>query len=169
MTALEELFSENYKDVYRYLYSLCRDVSLSEDLASETFLEAVKSISGFRGDSDVKTWLFSIARHRWCNYLRKKRRTVEEAGLYDLTEREQPAVRSAEEDFLNRELAERVYKIINEEQQRPRNVALMRIEGYSFREIGKAFGISESSARVIFFRTKEKILKILREEGLYNE
>lgn len=33
MTGLDELFSAYYKDVYRYLYSLCRDASLSEDLA----------------------------------------------------------------------------------------------------------------------------------------
>lgn len=168
MTAIEQLFSEYYKDVYRYLYSLCRDAPLSEDLASETFLEVVKSISRFRGDSDVKTWLFSIARHRWCNYLRKKKRTVEETGLYDLTEREQPAVRSAEDVFLTREISERVYTIIDRECERSKKAALMRIQGYSFREIGNALEISESSARVIFFRTKEKILKILKEEGYNN-
>ena len=44
----------------------------------------------------------------------------------------------------------------------------MRIEGYSFHEIGMKYGISESSARVIDFRAKEKIRKILKEEGLYD-
>ena len=42
MTVPDELFSVYYKDIYRYLYSLCRDVSLSEDLTSEVFLEVVK-------------------------------------------------------------------------------------------------------------------------------
>lgn len=49
---LEELFSKYYKDVYTYLYSLSRDPSLSEDLAQEVFLEVVKSIAAFRGESD---------------------------------------------------------------------------------------------------------------------
>lgn len=169
MTALERIFSDHYKDVYRYLYSLCRDVSLSEDLASEVFLEVVKSIGSFRAESDVKTWLFSIARHRWISYLRKKKRTVEAAGLYELTELEQPGGGSAEDGYLESELAKRVYEIINDEPERPRNVALMRIDGYSFYEIGKELGISESSARVIFFRVKEKIRKKLKEEGLYYE
>lgn len=165
MSVLDELFSAYYKDIYRYLYSLCRDASLSEDLTSEVFLEVVKSIGGFRADSDVKTWLFSIARHRWFSYLRKKKRTIESTELYELSELEQPGGRSVEEAFLDRELAERIYAIINEEPERPRKTALMRIEGYSFYEIGKALGISESSARVTFFRTKEKIRKILKEEG----
>lgn len=165
MTGLDELFSDYYKDIYRYLYSLCRDASLSEDLTSEVFLEIVKSIGTFRAESDVKTWLFSIARHRWFSYLRKKKRTIEGAGLCELTELDEPGTLSAEEKFLKRELAERIYEIINSEPERPRKTALMRVEGYSFYEIGKALGISENSARVTFFRTKEKIRKILKEEG----
>ena len=73
---LEELFHRYYKDVYTYLYSLCRDATLAEDLTSEVFLEVIRSIGAFRGESDVKTWLFSIARYRWFAYLRGKKRQV---------------------------------------------------------------------------------------------
>ncbi len=165
MSVMDELFSAYYKDIYRYIYGLCRNVSLSEDLTSDVFLEVVKSIGGFRADCDVKTWLFSIARHRWFSYLRKKKRTIEATELYELTELEQPNGRSAEDAFLDRELIDRIYAIIDGEPEHSRNVARMRIEGYSFYEIGKALGISESSARVTFFRTKEKIRKILKGEG----
>lgn len=165
MTVVEELYSVYYKDVYRYLFSLCRDASLTEDLASETFLEVVKSISTFRADCDVRTWLFTIARRRWLNRLRKKKRTVETTDIFELTELEQPGGSSPEEDYLRRELAGRVMSIINAEPERQRKTALMRVEGYSYYEIGKALGISENSARVMFFRTREKIRKILKEEG----
>ena len=81
--ALKKLFADHYQDVYVYLYSLCHDALLAEDLASETFLEAVKSIARFRGDSDLKTWLFAIARHRWSACLRRKKRSVQEEALTD--------------------------------------------------------------------------------------
>ena len=129
------------------------------------FLEVVKSIGGFRAESDVKTWLFSIARHRWFRYLRRKKRTIEAVELCELTERERESSVSTESALLEREITERIYALIDEEQERPRRVALMRIEGYSFYEIGRAVGISESSARVTFFRTKEKIRRKLKEEG----
>ena len=74
MTALEQLYSDYSKDIYRYLFSLCRDASLSEDLTSEVFLAVVKSIGTFRKECDVKTWLFSIARNKWFEYLRRKKR-----------------------------------------------------------------------------------------------
>lgn len=169
MSVPDEIFSAYYKDIYRYLYSLCRDVSLAEDLSSEVFLEVVKSISSFRAESDVKTWLFSIARFRWLNYLRRKKRTIQAAELDELTEREHPNTVSAEKTMLDRELIKRIYAIINEERERPREVALLRIDGYSFYEIGRRLGISENSARVIFFRTREKIRETLKKEGLYNE
>lgn len=81
---LAELFNHYYKDIYTYLYSLCRDVSLSEDLTSDVFLEVVKSIATFRGESDIKTWLFSIARHKWYMYLRKKSRQIQTESIHDL-------------------------------------------------------------------------------------
>lgn len=52
---LREIFETHYKDVYLYLYSLNHDAQLSEDLASEVFVEAVRSIDTFRGESNMKT------------------------------------------------------------------------------------------------------------------
>lgn len=167
MTALERLYSDYSKDVYRYLSSLCRSTELAEDLTSEVFLEVVKSLAGFRGESDVKTWLFSIARHRWYKYLKKKKRTIVAEELESIIEEKPPDYRSAEDKYLDSELVRRVYELINAERETPKNVALMRIEGYSFYEIGNALGISESSARVMFFRIKEKLRAALKEEFDY--
>ena len=164
---LEKLFHTYYKDIYRYLYSLTRDVSLSEDLASEVFLEVVKSIATFRGASDIKTWMLSIARHKWCDYLRKKNRQVETETLSEFVgELIQSDEKGTEEQYLDKELIERIYALLEEEPERTRNIVRMRIEGYSFYEIGKSQGISESSARVIYFRTKEKIRQTIEKEGL---
>ena len=88
---LEKLFHTYYKDIYRYLYSLTHDASLSEDLASDVFLEVVKSIASFRGEADMKTWMFSIARHKWMDSLRKKNRRVEIEVLSELVGEEQDA------------------------------------------------------------------------------
>ena len=167
---LEKLFHTYYKEIYRYLYSLTHDTSLSEDLASEVFLEVVKSIAVFRGESDIKTWMFSIARHKWIDYLRKKNRQVEKEVLTDLIG-ELPVYsgesgKSMEERYLDKELLERIYELLLQEPERTRNIVKLRMEGYSFYEIGKSQKISESSARVIYFRAKEKIRQNLEKEGL---
>ena len=163
---LEKLFRTYYKDIYRYLYSLTHDVSLSEDLTSEVFLEVVKYIATFRGESDIKTWMFSIARHKWCDYLRKKNRQVETETLSELLGCEEKA---PEETYLDRELTERIFALVEEETDRTKQIITQRLEGYSFYEIAKVQGISESSARVIYFRAKEKIRQQLKKEGMTDE
>ena len=162
---LEKLFSEHYKDIYRYLYSLTRDVHLSEDLASETFLEALRSIGSFRGESDVKTWLFSIARHRWTRYLRRKKREPSKVAAEEYI-REAGGTEWDQEDLLT---ARMIMDILSEGPERSRDIVLMRLEGYSFHEIASKHGISESSARVIDFRTRKKLREILKEEGASDE
>lgn len=163
---LEELFRTYHNDVYRYLYSLSHDASLSEDLASEVFLRVVKSIGTFQGKSDVKTWLFSIARHEWYDYLRKKNRTIRTEAMTDFLE---SMDLEPETKLHMQEVTRRIYDLLEQESERSKNVVLMRLEGYSFYEIGKKYGISESSARVIDFRTKDKIRKILKKEGFADE
>ena len=172
---LEKLFHAYYKEIYRYLYSLTRDASLSEDLASEVFLEVVKSIAAFRGESDIKTWMFSIARHKWCDYLRKKNRQPATEVLSELVGegtgpegkgKEFFGNQGPEERYLQKELLERIYALLEEEPERTRSIVKLRMEGYSFYEIGKSQNISESSARVIYFRAKEKLRQRLEKEGL---
>ncbi len=69
---LKKIYEEYKQDVFKYLVSLTHDVSLSEDLVSETFLSALKSLHKFKGQSTIKTWLFSIARNKWYEHLRKE-------------------------------------------------------------------------------------------------
>lgn len=157
---LKELFTDYYKDVYGYLYSLSHDAPLSEDLASDVFLEVVKSIGTFHGESDIKTWLFSIARYKWFAYLRRKNRQAETVALSEFYE---SAGQSVDESCQTRALAQQVYALLDAESERTRSIVLMRLEGFSFYEIGLKHGVSESSARVIDFRARAKIRKILKE------
>ena len=159
----DRLFAAYYRDVYAYLYSLTRDAVLSEDLSMDVFVEVVRSLHSFRGEADVKTWLFSIARHCWIRWLRRQKRSVQEILL---TEFLPDMNASPEEHSLNAILDGRIRELLDCEPTQTRSIVLMRLEGYSFYEIGQKFGISETSARVIDFRAKARIRKTLEEEGL---
>lgn len=158
---------ERYKqDVFQYLMSLTHDKVLSEDLTSETFLSAIKSIMKFKGKSDIKTWLFSIARYKWYEHLRKHKATV---SMEDLAQMYLLEMSSVESKIMKAELIRRALELLEKETERNREIVLMRIEGYSFYEIARKYHISESSARVIDFRTKQKLKEALLKEGLTYE
>lgn len=158
----EELFSAYYKDVYYYLYGLSHDAALSEDLAQEVFLEVVKSVASFRGEANMKTWLFAIAKNRWYSHLRKKHRQPQLEALTEFLPVQGP---TPEEEYLSRELPDRICSLLEREDERTQRIVRMRLEGHSFYEIGQKEHISESSARVIDFRAKKKIRAILEKEG----
>ena len=50
MADLEKIYSAYFRDVFLYLYSLSGDRHIAEDITSETFLKAIESIDGFKGN-----------------------------------------------------------------------------------------------------------------------
>lgn len=69
--AFDTLVSRYSADIYALLFRITQNADEAGDLTQETFLNAFKAIRRFRGDSELKTWLFRIAinesrnRHRW--------------------------------------------------------------------------------------------------------
>lgn len=56
---------------------------------------------------------------------------------------------NVEKETINKEATERVIELLKEEDERNRDIVIMRINGYSYYDIGIKHNISENSARVI--------------------
>ena len=163
---IDYLYEEYKNDVYFYLVSLTHNKSLSEDLTSETFLSAIRSLPTFKGNSTIKTWLFGIARNKWYEHLKKENRSLTKERLLEVyTEIDM----DIEETAIKKECFKRIYQFLEEQSDRQKGIFLMRVEGYSFAEIAEKFSIAENSARVIHFRLRNKIKTILTKEGYIYE
>ena len=73
---MEQLYKENAKIVYHYLWSLCHDPDLSEDLTQETFLRAYQSLERYDNSCKLSTWLCQIAKHLYYQWLAKNKREI---------------------------------------------------------------------------------------------
>jgi RNA polymerase sigma-70 factor (ECF subfamily) len=89
--ALLALYDAALPHVYGYLLTRCRDRTLAEDLAAETFLAAVSAVRAASAPEPSTPWLIGIARHKLADHWRRQER--ESRGLR-LTQ----AVTSAHED-----------------------------------------------------------------------
>jgi RNA polymerase sigma factor (sigma-70 family) len=69
--ALGALYDRYHRDVARFVARLARDV---DDLVQQVFVEAHRSAPRFRGDAQVKTWLFGIALNLSRTHLRSEAR-----------------------------------------------------------------------------------------------
>ena len=130
---------------------------------SETFLHALKAIGSFREDAGAKTWLCTIARHVWVDWLRRRKPTLS----YDDLLAEHIAGDAAppfEPEVDVRDLAARARELLKTRKAPAGRILLLRAQGYSFAEIAAQCGVSESSARMLDFRTRAWVREALEKE-----
>lgn len=164
MDSIEYLYETYRTDVFRYLMGLTRDANVAEDLLSETFCTALTALDDFRGDGSVKSWLFTIARNKWLDYLRK-RSPISDIDLTEIYIAD--TAPGPEQQAMYREAARRLLELLEREDQRTQIIVKMRIEGYSFFDIARRLNIRENSARVIDFRARKKLRQQLEQEGYH--
>lgn len=71
--ALAELVRRSQPDLWR-LCSALGSPGEEEDLVQETYLRAIASISRYRGDAPVRSWLLAIARNVCADHVRRRDR-----------------------------------------------------------------------------------------------
>jgi RNA polymerase sigma-70 factor (ECF subfamily) len=91
--AMEEFYTAYRSRLYSLiLEQVDRDEAVAEDLVQDVFLAALASLDKFRGDSQLYTWLRSIAFHKINDYYRHQARRPEPKKSphdFDVTELEQ--------------------------------------------------------------------------------
>lgn len=80
MTDLEAAYTDLFPQVYKYLLALCRDPDLAEELAQETFFQAIQHIDRFRGDCRLYVWLCQIGKNQYLSWLRRSKKTGRRGG-----------------------------------------------------------------------------------------
>lgn len=158
-------FDEIYRlyagDVYRFALRLCHDEALAQDIVQDTMLKAVKSIDKFDGKCSLKTYLCTIARNLYFNHLKR----AENRNLpLDEAEKAVSGV-SVEQQTLDKLQAQQIHKALHRLDEPYKEVFTLRVFAeLKYSEIGSLFGKTDSWARVIFFRAKEKILAVMEKE-----
>lgn len=71
MYSIEELYRTYEKPIFRYFYGLTTNYHLAEELTQETFFQVIRTIPFFRGDAQVTTWLYKVARNVLSMWKRK--------------------------------------------------------------------------------------------------
>lgn len=157
----ENIYQIYFKDIYYYMLSLSKDKHIAEDITSETFLKAIKSIDKFRGDTKLRVWLCQIAKNEYFSYLRKNKKVDFRKDLDDIIEKEEADL--FEKDIISNEGFIKISNIIHSSLKEPYS-EIFRLRVYdelSFREIGNIFGKTDNWACVTYHRARKKIQKEL--------
>lgn len=160
------LYTKYYSDVYKFVLKLtCFDKSLAEDLTQETFLQAFISFKRFEGKASVKTWLIAIAKNVTFAYFRKHKGRSFLADE-DIDRHSDPRVFVA--TLEQREQVRSILSVIRTLPPKTADVMILRlIAELPFEQIGTQLQMSAGSARVLFMRGKNELLKQMKERYGY--
>ena len=149
----EKLFLEKRELVYRYLFSLCRDPVLAEELTQETFFRAYINFGSLRNREKAGVWLCSIGKNCFYTWYREQKRVQPQEVPESETVSTDP-----EEVYIDGESYRALHDSINALEDPYGQVLKSRVvDGLSLQEISRIYGKSESWARVTFYRAKEKL------------
>ena len=156
---LEAVYREYYRDVFRFLHALCRDGSLAEELAQETFFRALKACQSFRGECSVRVWLCQIAKNLDFSHCRREKR------LRPILP-EAPGAGGDPANWLDgKEREAQLRRLIDALPEPYREVFLLRVLGeLPFSELGRLFRKTEGWARVTYHRAKQKLAEQMKGE-----
>ncbi len=130
-----------------------------EEVVQDTFIRAFASLDSFRGDSSLRTWLFSIARNLLRDRIRSARARrphveIEEAHAVE----EYNALDAAVAD----EAEGRVLEAVERLSPMQRSVFTLRVaDGLSYKEIASALDTTEGAARVHYHNAMRAVKEYL--------
>ena len=172
--AFDTLVTRYASDIYALLFRLTENAEEASDLTQETFLSALKAVKKFRGEADLKTWLFRIAinesrnRFRWWQR-RRRVKTVSldapcGAGETPLSEMVSSGFSNPEQETLRREREKILLKALNDLPDIFREaIVLCDIEGFSYEEIAQALEINIGTVKSRIARGREELRKKLED------
>ena len=136
----------------------------AEDIAQEVFLEVFKSVSNFKGEAKLSTWIFRIATNESLEFIRKKQAKKRFAFMQTILGNEIPIDKTNYFTEFNhpgillenKEKSAIIFKAIHTLPESQRVVfTLAKIDGKSYQEIVEITGKSFSSIESVMFRAKK--------------
>ena len=148
---LLKLYSLYQKELYLYLYSLCGDRHLAEDLLHETFLKALLALPD--GHGNMRAWLYMVARNLFYNQQKKKSREIlMDEQIYPLEEKTEKGL---PEKIFEEEDRRMLYQAIRRLDIKKREIIQMQyFGGMTQKEIAAVLHITLEHVRVLAYRAR---------------
>ena len=163
--AFSELYQENVKRIYNYIYYRCGNVHDAEDLTSKVFQRALKHITRYkRTKVPFSAWLYRIAHNLVANWHRDSKRK-KELPLEDHTYLQSKSVLPEKQIENSQEIHSLMRMIRALSADRQQLLILKYVENMSNKEVGMIMGKSEGAIKSLYHRT----LKELRRYIIYKK
>ena len=156
MESIDELFALHSRDLLHYIASIIKDPMQAEDVLQETFYKAYVALDSYEG-TNIRPWLFTIARHASMDYFRKQKRLVvtDEQFFSSLAEDFE-----LEQQLFNKLLLEDTFAYLATFPKKKQKLFLLKIVHHlSYDECAEIMKLSVSACKSHIFRMRAEIKK----------
>lgn len=154
--AFQTFYQENLGIIYRFVYSKVGNREEAEDLTSQIFMKAVRSMDYARGPLSMQKWLFQVARTTladyWRTYYRSSSSSLEElldAGWEGPIEEETRVLSTSPSEYV-----QRILRALPEHYQEVLTCRFLL--NLSIKETALRMGLTEANVKVLQFRALKR-------------
>lgn len=160
--AFAGFYERSARPLWAYLARVSGDPALADDLMQESFVRFLCAERAMRmedGEVACRRYLFRIATNLLRDYWRKPRAS----SIEEMPE----SLFAAKSDGAHSDSVAMLAPAMQQMKPRERQLLwLAHAEGYSHREIAEVTGLASASIRLLLFRARYKMARLLREQAL---
>jgi RNA polymerase sigma-70 factor (ECF subfamily) len=163
-----KLYAQSYDTVFRQLRYLVGDLGVAEELAQETFAQAMASARRYDPSRSFEGWLLGIALNVARKHWRKQRNTVRAHERFEAVSAAapRPGLGDPDSGHLRRERSRALYAVLEDLPERWREAFILReVQGLSMRDVAEQLGITPTNVAVRVARARGRIREELRRRG----
>ena len=158
---LQDAFKQGEIMTRSVIFKIVRDIDSVEDVLQNTYIKAWKNRDKFKGESSLKTWVYTIAKHEALTFLKKKRRYV--IHIETLTVKEEYTGAVCDDPYYEVR-ASNIEKAVEAiPSLKLKTVLKRKMIGESEKEIAVDLGIPEGTVKSRYRRAKAYLVKNAKE------
>lgn len=156
---VDELFRRYYNEALLYTLSLCRNMTIAEDIVSTAFYKALASADD--SISNFKPWLLSVCRNEFISLCRKNSRFTGDEIPEDMADDKEAPIDS----IIRSEEYRLLYHAISLLKPAQKEViTLFYFSGLQIKDIASITGKSEANIKVLLYRGREELKKMMEDK-----
>jgi RNA polymerase sigma-70 factor (ECF subfamily) len=152
-TEFSDLVKRYKNTIFTVCYLFSKDQDEVNDLFQETLINLWRGFDSFKGQCDVKTWIWRVSLNTCLTVERKKKRRIETVPL-------SMDINLFTDTDTDTKQIQQLYQRINKLGVVDRAIILLWLENMSYEEIGQIIGISTKNVSVKLVRIKEQLKKM---------
>lgn len=163
--ALFFLYKKYQPSIFKFVRSQINNYQLAEELTQDVFMDFIEALRDFRFQSSIKTFLFSIAKHKVVDQIRKKKiKNILFSRLPSFIV-ESLKVVFIDTEIDKKELQEKITKVIDSLPNDYQIILRLRyIDGIRIKEISEKLRMNFKATESLLFRARKSFIKLYKNE-----